>query len=273
MLDTDGDGKGDLPIVDNTCNFIPIYSDQVVSAGNSTKIFRSWQVKDWCNQAAPVTLPQQLIEVKDTGRPTISCPSGNQKGAKENPFIITANNSDCSATLDLSPPTGTDDCEGGLTAQFIRTISLHNFVEYDNISDNLPIGEYYAEYRTVDATGNASNTCRIYFDIKDGGAPIAICTDQLYVSFVGNITTVKVEDIDAGSGDDCSFATKEIRKEGGNWASEVNLSCEEVANNIKVYLRVRDENGGENTCWVSIKGEDHIAPTCEDLSDMTFSLQ
>jgi len=47
VLDTDGDGKGDLPIIDNTCNFVPIYTDQVVTADNSstTKIFRTWQIK------------------------------------------------------------------------------------------------------------------------------------------------------------------------------------------------------------------------------------
>jgi len=43
-LDIDGDGKGDIDIIENTCNYTSIYSDRDFS-GNSSgiKIVRTWQ--------------------------------------------------------------------------------------------------------------------------------------------------------------------------------------------------------------------------------------
>ena len=274
VLDTDADGKGDLPIIENTCNFIPIYTDQVVTATNSktTKIFRTWQITDWCNQAGPITLPVQVIEVKDTGKPSINCPSGNQKGTKNNPYSVNANSNNCTGTVNLTPPSATDDCGGSVTVFLDLAVDLSDKSTYNNVT-NLPIGEYYAIYFGRDETGNRSDTCKIYFNVKDANAPQAICVDELNVSFVNNLATIKVADVDGGSSDNCGSVSKSIRKEGGTWGQTVSLTCEDVNNGGKVYLRVVDSNGGENTCSVIITGKDSTVPECGELSDQTLACE
>jgi len=247
VLDTDGDGIGDLPIIDNTCNFIPVFTDQVVTADNSrtTKIFRTWQIEDWCDQAVPVTLPVQVIEVLDTGKPNINCPSGNQQGTQNNPYAVNANSSNCTGSISLTPPSATDDCGGNVTVTLDVAVNISHRTTFNNLN-NLPIGDYFAVYFGRDETGNRSDSCKVFFNVIDDNAPEAICVDELNVSFVNNLATISVADVDAGSVDNCGNITKEIRKDGGTWGQTVSLTLEDVNNGGQVYLRVLDGNGGEN---------------------------
>ena len=270
LLDTDGDGKGDLPIIENTCNFIPIFTDQVVTANNSstTKIFRTWQIKDWCNQAVPVNLTPQLIELKDTGKPVLVCPSGNQQGTENNPYTTSTNSSNCTGTITINTPTASDDCGGTVTVTLDRVINLANNSTQSTLS-NLPVGKYYAVYVGRDDAGNRSDECRVYFNVNDSSAPQAFCVDALNVSFVNGFATIRVEDIDAGSNDNCGAITKEIRKEGGTWGQTVSLTCAEINNDGRITLRVTDSNSTQNSCWVQITGKDNSVPDCEPLDDQT----
>ena len=274
LLDTDGDGKGDLPIIDNTCNFIPIYTDQVVNANNSstTKIFRTWQIKDWCNQAVPVNLAPQLIELRDTGKPTLNCPSGSQRGTEGNPYTTSTNSSNCTGTISLTTPTASDDCGGMVTVSLDKVTNIANNTTANTLN-NLPVGKYYAIYIGKDATGNRSDECRIYFNVTDSNAPQAICVDALNVSFVNGMATIRVADVDAGSSDNCGAVTKEIRKTGGTWGQIVSLTCEEISNDGIITLRVTDSNGTENTCWVQITGKDNSVPSCQPLDNKTLACE
>lgn len=269
LLDTDGDGKGDLPIIDNTCNFIAIFTDQVVDANNSstTKIFRTWQIKDWCNQAVPINLTPQLIELKDTGKPTLtSCPTGSQRGTLNNPYTTSTNSSNCTGTINLTPPTASDDCGGSVSVSLDRVVNVDNNSTQSSLS-NLSVGKYYAIYVGRDASGNRSDECRIYFNVNDSNAPQAICVDALNVSFVNGLATVRVSDIDAGSTDNCGPVTKEISKDGRTWVQTLSLTCEEIASDGRITLRVTDSNGSENTCWVQITGKDNGVPDCQPLDN------
>ena len=272
LLDTDGDGIGDLPIIENTCNFIPIFTDQVVTANNSrsTKIFRTWQIKDWCNQAVPVNLMPQLIELKDTGKPVLTCPSGSQQGTQNNPYTTSTNSSDCTGTIRINAPTASDDCGGTVTVTLDEVVNIDNNATQSTLS-NLPVGNYYAIYFGRDNSGNRSDECRIYFKITDSNAPQAICVDALNVSFVNGFATIGVADIDAGSSDNCGAVTKEIRKEGGSWGQTVSLTCEEINNDGSITLRITDSNGAQNSCWVQITGKDNSVPDCEPLADKTLA--
>ena len=274
LLDTDGDGKGDLPIIENTCSFIPIYTDQVIDATNSssTKIFRTWQIQDWCNQAAPVSLMPQLIELKDTGKPVLTCPSGSQKGTLNNPYTTSTNSNNCTGTISLNEPTASDDCGGSVTVTLDKVVNSADNSTHSTLS-NLPVGNYYAVYYGRDATGNRSDECRIYFNVTDSNAPQAICVDELNVSFVNGLATVKVADLDAGSSDNCGAVTKEIRKAGGTWGQIVSLTCEEVTNDGIITLRITDSNGTSNTCWVQITGKDNSVSTCEPLENKTVACE
>ena len=274
LLDTDGDMIGDLPIIDNTCNFIATFSDQEVSAGNSQtiKIFRTWQIKDWCDQAVPITLDPQLIEIRDTGKPSINCPSGSQQGTVNNPRIVLANGSDCSGAINFPAPSASDDCGGMVTVSLDAVVNILHNTKFTNTTD-LPVGQYFAVYFGRDDSGNRSDSCKVFFDVRDSNAPQAVCVDALNVSFVNNIATVNVADIDGGSADNCGPISKEIRKEGGAWGQSVSLTCEEVNNDGRVFLRVTDSNGAQNTCTVQITGKDSTVPTCGDLANQTLKCE
>ncbi len=274
VLDTDGDNIGDLPIIDNTCNFIPLYTDQRVEAGNSKtiKIFRTWQIKDWCNQAGPVTLESQLIEIRDTGRPAINCPSGNQRGSENNPNTITTGFNNCTATLNIPAPTASDDCGGTVNVEFEYALDLSDSSKINNVT-GIPIGSYYAAYVGIDETGNRSDTCKVYFDVVDSNAPQAVCVDELNVSFVNNLVTLRVEDVAVNTTDNCGKINQDIRKEGGDWGQTVSLTCEEINASNKIYLRVVDGSGGENTCWTTITAKDASVPECQPLNDQMIACE
>jgi len=274
VLDTDGDDIGDLPIIGNTCNFIPLYTDQRVEAGNSKtiKIFRTWQIKDDCNQATPITLEPQLIEIRDTGRPAINCPSGNQLGSENNPNTITTGFNNCTATLNISTPTASDDCGGNVRVEFEYALDLSDSSKINNVT-GIPVGSYYAAYVGIDETGNRSDTCKVYFDVVDSNAPQAVCVDELNVSFVNNLVTLRVEDVAVNTTDNCGKINQEIRKEGGDWGQTVSLTCEEINASNKIYLRVVDGSGGQNTCWTTITAKDASVPECQPLSDQTIACE
>lgn len=274
MLDTDNDGVGDLPIQNNTCDFASIFTDQEVSSNSSStlKIFRTWQVSDGCNRSTPVTLPTQVIEVKDTGRPGINCPAGSQRGTTANPYVISTGSTGCTATLNIPTPGASTDCSGSqFTVEFLKIVSLHDSTEFTNRNTQLEIGEYFAEYFARDNSGNRSDTCQIFFDVIDSGAPVAICVSGLNVAFVNGQTRLTVDDIDAGSGDNCQTLEREIRKDGGDWGQEVIITCDEVNNGARIFLRVTAENGATNTCWTTITGKDNSVPDCDNLEDQTIA--
>ncbi|MEM6319932.1 MAG: T9SS type A sorting domain-containing protein [Bacteroidota bacterium] len=274
VLDTDGDDVGDLPIRDNTCNFIATFSDQEVTATNSKtkKIFRTWQITDWCKQNGPVTLDQQLIEIKDTGKPAINCPSGGQQGTENNPYIATAG-SDCTGSVFIPSPTTSDACGGNVTIVFEKAVDTHSKKEFTSLN-NLPVGQYFANYYGRDETGNNSDTCQIFFTVQDSRAPQALCVNSLNVSLTGGVARLRVQDIDAGSQDNCTaILSKEIRKQGGEWGQTVTMTCAEIEADNRVFLRVTDQNGVTNTCHTFIIGKDNSVPNCGDLQDRTVKCE
>lgn len=274
LLDTDGDNMGDLPIIGNTCSFSAIFTDERIEAGNSRtiKIFRTYQIKDNCNNAPPITLNPQLIEIKDTGKPSINCPSGNQLGTKNNPNTITTGFNNCTATLNIVAPTASDDCGGTVKVDFEYAIDLSDSSRINNAT-GIPIGSYFAVYFGRDETGNRSDTCRVFFNVIDSNAPQAVCVDELNVSFVNNLVTLKVEDIAVNNADNCGIVNQQIRKEGGTWGQTVSLTCAEINASNKIYLRVLDGNGGENTCWTTVTAKDASAPECQPLTDQTIACE
>ena len=90
-------------------------------------------------------------------------------------------------------------------------------------------------------------------------APIALCqnlTVQLDASGAGSITAAQV---DNGSSDNCSIATKTLDKS--------DFTCAEVGTNT-VTMTVTDVNGNVSTCTSTITVQDNINPTaiCQDLT-------
>ena len=108
----------------------------------------------------------QLIELRDTGKPTLTCPSGNQQGTSGNPYTTSTNSSNCTGTISINEPSASDDCGGTVTVTLDKVVNAVNNSVHTTLS-NLPVGQYYAVYFGRDATGNKSDECRIYFNVND----------------------------------------------------------------------------------------------------------
>ncbi len=266
LLDADGDGKGDIPIIENECNYIPLFTDiEVPECGGGKKILREWKIQDWCRQGTPISLGNQLILVKDTVAPIINCPSSTSQGSENNPYTVSTGQ-DCNGDLSLPLPSATDNCGDAIDMVLVKITNKHFPSRSFTEMSDLDAGKYFAEYRAVDACGNRSAICKLFFDVKNTGTPTALCTDQLNVSFATGSAEIPASAIDGGSFDNCSNVSISIKKEGGDWGNQINLSCSEAANNTKVYLRVVNTNGGENTCWSVIKDNRLNSPCNSETS-------
>ncbi len=256
MLDSNGDGVGDIPIDGSTCGFQASYTDIVVNdlCGYGSKLIRTWKVVDVCNLGNSRN-KTQIIEVRDTERPKLTCPTTNGIGSKYQPYKIPANQYDCQAIPNLILPGATDNCSANLQPELIKVVSTNNssFISWPN--DPLAVGSYYGEYQAVDACGNKSlSVCKIYFDVVGGSAPTALCDDQINVSFSNGWTNIRAIDIDEGSYDNCGAVSLSIKKDGGNWADAISYNCDDARANVKVYLRAQNAAGVSTTCWVTIGG-------------------
>jgi len=152
-------------------------------------------------------------------KPTITCPEDKEQGTSDNPYrLSTASN--CQGGLSLNPPAATDDCDGSVVPTLIRIVDVWRISRTYTATEDLPVGQYYAEYRAIDASNNRSPICKVYFNMDASSVPSALCVDQLNVSFSGGDAKINARDLDAGSSDNCSSVSLSIRKEEGDWTDQ-----------------------------------------------------
>ena len=114
------------------------------------------------------------------------------------------------------------------------------------------------------------------FSVEDQIEPTAVCDDDLHVSIAGNdYARIYAEDIDEGSWDNCGIASIEVRRNlfdpinftCGNsfslWGDYVDFFCCDAGVEIEIQLRVIDEAGNINTCWLNVTPEEKVRPYCE----------
>lgn len=274
FLDADNDGTRDTPIIGETCDFIASYKDHTTINDSIRMVSRVWTINDRCNLRVPVVLPPQHIQIKNSN-PVFDCPNMDELGGQNNPIISYSSIEDCRATIDLTAPTATVGCGGsGNVIVVLNRVALvaDTSIKYTSIHNvKLDIGAYFAEYKATDKEGGES-VCQIFFSIKQEAGLDIICKDELNIAYVGSEIKVHVDRI-SGNNDlrSCIDFSESIRKDGSDWGTEISLNCEEVANETKVYLRIRDDEGNENTCSTIITGKDVSIPTCVVLEDLTYN--
>lgn len=272
MYDTDGDGVVDAALNRIRCDFIPTYKDTMVldATTNQPKVLRTWIIVDRCNVLDDFVLAPQTIHISG-GKPVIDCPSSITSGTFGNPYRFYTKNSGCETIVHLTKPSATDECDGTITVTAVKTVDVINQTVYGATDSVFAIGKYYTQFIAKnETTQGVSDTCLVYFAVGEPGGVPAVCEDELNISFANGFATVYINNIDLTGTDNCNIYTKEIRKEGGEWGERVSLDCQEVADSTKVYLRVTDLLGQENSCWVLITANDAIVPVCEELPDLTF---
>jgi hypothetical protein len=249
-----------------TCGYILQKREVQIPADCGIKVYRYWELLDWCNSSAGITLiDTQLIELKDTLAPQFTVES----------LPVTAielAHDACSYDIaTLTQPAATDNC----TAANVQIDSAFRIADGEKIALNkaelktLDCDSFLIRWVAIDACHEQTKADTLYqtIIIQDLTKPSAVCTDQLNLSIVGDKLAIHYKEIEAGSYDACGIAKYEVSRDEIHWDSVVLFNCEDVHQQVAVYLRVTDIKGNQNTCWTFVNVEDKIAPICNDLSD------
>lgn len=120
------------------------------------------------------------------------------------------------------------------------------------------IGSTAVTLSVLDSTGNQAN-CPANLIINDPINPVARCRDTtLYLNASGTVLVTPAL-LDAGSTDNCSFATSI------NGSTSVTFNCNQVGVNT-VQLRVQDISGNIHQCPANVTIVDTIKPTASCVS-------
>jgi len=177
-----------------------------------------------------------------------------------------------------------DSCDQDFTTELVGLFPEQGSVDYfPDLTAPIPIGKYSVAYVHVDACNNRSDTCHIYFELKDLVSPTPICTDELRVSMTSGNFPIRPQDIDDGTSDNCGIEHIFIRRSvcgnvnifeeevnefildtyGGRipfngWANFVEVGCCDINELVRVQLMAIDKAGNHNFCWTSIFPEETI---------------
>ncbi len=309
--DVDGNYISVLDQSHSACRYVAFTDDLIEDGicGNTLKIVRSWRVVDWCSGALidfdppnAVTIFSQVIETVDTTNPTwTDCPTPtDQGGAATNPIILTtssANANSCFFSGTLSSPSATDGCSTNTpTIDAITYNATTNAQVTTGLNVQLAVGSYYVDFRATDDCDN-TNTCRIYYEVQDDGAPVVVCKQVLTISIPSSgEVSVNASVFDNGSFDNCGNVYLKVKRmdeqidcagtTNDDFDDEVIFCCADVGDPLDtVILRVYDidpspyENangmvdpnetalaGRWNECMVVVDVQDKIGPsiTCPD---------
>ena len=266
---------------DYVCGYILQKRDvEVPSTDCGQKRFRFWSIVDWCDPSTgPSPIDTSFIEFTDTQAPTFVGEASDQVIA---PIDIELGAFAC--TYDITQnemPTATDNC-GLDEVELLKVFRIEDGVNWE-ITDqsewtSLDCDSFRLMYVARDLCHEQllEDTTRQIVVIQDVTKPSVVCTDELNISVPSDGgARLNVADIDAGSFDACGIATMEIRKENADgsftaYGETVDIVCEDVKREVVIEMRVTDNKGNQNTCWMVVNPEDKIAPICGNLDDLTF---
>ncbi|MEO0731751.1 MAG: T9SS type A sorting domain-containing protein, partial [Bacteroidota bacterium] len=288
-----GDRTFPLRVGSSVCNIAVTFEDSepFETCPYTYKFFRTYTVLDWCDPTDRREFVQ-TVKVGDTTGPDFFGPTQDRDfdGEVDDDLIYTTNaGRECAAfiRLDAAGVRAVDECDpdvtitaqifpgGDLDATPIGAFDVDPTDGDAEVTSAIPVGCHLLRYTATDACDNV--TIADYdFCVEDGTAPVAICEDGLNIGITsgsatdGTATGIAVltpDMLDNGSYDDCSDITLAIaRVNAANIATEVYddeiiLTCADLGI-VRVGLRVTDELGNENFCWLDVLVEDKVAPTC-----------
>ena len=272
-------------------------SPSIVVCDGAFKFTRTWTIVDWCNPIDFYTY-SQIIKVGDFTAPTVICPGEDYDwdGVLDAPVYSTSPFA-CTAAFEVPLPAVEDNCSdyevyteivtavevdvvdqyGQVTGTELDTVTVR-IVEWDAATryvSGIPMGDHYFYYSVEDDCGNQTE---VYcpFSVEDQIEPTAVCDDDLHVSIAGNdYARIYAEDINEGSWDNCGIASIEVRRNlfdpinftcgstYSTWGDYVDFFCCDAGVEIEIQLRVIDESGNVNTCWLTVTPEEKVRPYCE----------
>ena len=125
------------------------------------------------------------------------------------------------------------------------------------------LGTSKVTFTVRDATGNTS-TAEVNINIVDESKPTLKVKSNYSIKLAADgIATLKWEDIDEGSSDNCSITTRILSKSA--------FTCENLGNN-KVTFTIRDATGNTSTAEINITVIDDAKPMLKVKSNYTIKL-
>ena len=244
----------------------------------SFKILRDWRLVDWCT--GEIHEYTQIIKVLDT-QTAIICPAPMTVGTNLGPTT-------CGWIGQIPAATVVEDCSNFTVVTEVYeiipqppyglgTTEVLQFVINGN-GGAIPGGEYLAEgehrivYKVTDDCGNHAE-CETSITVEDDDAPTPVCIEQTQVTldYFGN-AIVYAEAFNSGSHDNCcedDELTYEVsRNENFGYGPFVEFDCDDVGDEVMVFLRVTDCNGlTSEPCMVVVLVDDKTDPviTCENI--------
>ena len=247
------------------CNIYVDYSDQVLNHGCTTKVLRSWTVREWHCSGEYVSNGIQFIEITDDEGPVIE------------PLLpITGSTSyGCEGAIMLPPIQAYDVC--GEVSSVDVTYPGGILQNSNGGLVTLPVGPNTVTYTAYDGCYN-STSMNVDVWITDSTNPVTVCEINTVVSLPtdGN-TEVWAETFDDGSHDECGLKEILVRRMDPECTDEdilfdesVFFCCEDVGKSVQVVLRAVDFSGNFNECMVNVHVQDKIAPVISCPPDMTL---
>ncbi len=277
------------------CNIALTFEDgnPIITCDETWKVVRTFTVIDWCVPGDVRTF-SQLIKVGDFTAPDFTPPTQDENfdGIPDvGPLTFSTNAGDqCGAFLRLDDPSIilTDACSqtislsavifpnGNLNATPFGTYFIDLNDNQPTITAVIPAGDHVIRYTYSDNCGNEDFT-DVDITIVDRTGPVAVCEDGLNISITAGqnpldpgstgIAVLRPFMIDNGSYDDCNGVTLSIARVNGNdvntepYGQEIFLTCDDVGI-VRIGLRVTDDLGNTNDCWLDVLVEDKLRPTC-----------
>lgn len=280
------------------CGFSADYEDHRYSICTSAyRITRTWRIIDWFRKQERTFT--QTIQIGDITPPTVAILPGNDT------LRVSVAPFNCLAVLEIPAPQIADICSSAAWSAEIwqdsfsdqRTIenifpatspvlvAVSPYGARSRIISGLPLGGHRIIYRVRDACQNEA-TIMARIIVEDRISPIAITKNALSVSLNSSGTaTLFVQNINAGSRDNCALTTLELRRKYTTdsltclptstdtysaWGSITYFSCCDIGKTILVELRATDASGNTNTSWTNVRIEDKISPNCTAPPDTTI---
>ena len=280
------------------CNIVADYSDEIrvdICEGGYT-IRREWTIIDWCNVARTI-IYNQIINVGDKKGPEIDLSGLNGNGySYPDTLRYSTGPFDCTGAFEVPLPGFSDNCSENSEIE-IEVVSVREVPVFDSgipvgtrldtqvvftvpsgvypVVSDIPMGCYWLRYVVTDNCNNES-TALYPVCVEDQVEPVVICADDISISIGGQgAARLFAESVDQGSFDACEIDRVEIRRElnydadctaqelsYSEYGPFVDFSCCDVGNQVSIELRVTDQWGNSNSCWLQVSVEDKIAPQC-----------
>lgn len=272
-------------------NIQTYYSDIIFElCGGGIKVFRHWNVIDWCTGGERTF--GQTIKIEDDINPIITCPRAATSpidGQLVAAVVNTASHT-CDADWNVIAPTTITDCSSTTFAVTFKKAGANGLPDlskpftsvdgativtgvYPNYKiEKLPLGRTLLLYTVTDACGNFS-TCETFVDVVDRTPPTAICEGFTVVSLdESGWAELYATSVDDHSLDNCAIDRFEIRRKLNTCAgfpgdlefsNKVNFCCSDVTtpeSYIKVVLRVYDKSGNFNECEADVRVQNKRPP-------------